>query len=216
MTVPSVFIIGDSISMQYGPYLEAYLQGWCRYLRKTENTHAQEEEDLDVPSGPNGGDSSMVRRYLQHRAQSKPINTELMLVNCGLHDIKRDPETAAIQVPLDTYQENLLGIIDSAKKMTPQLVWIRTTPCDDAIHNQRNKQFYRYAKDCRAYNDAADAIMCREGIPEIDLFTLTNNLGPTSYIDHVHFTEEVRQIQAAFIAGWLHSYIRTHDYEMPT
>lgn len=49
--------------------------------------------------------------------------------------------------------------------------------------------------------------ICRQmadaGVPTVDLHTFTADLGPDLFCDHVHFTEPVRRLQAAFIAGWL-------------
>lgn len=40
-------------------------------------------------------------------------------------------------------------------------------------------------------------------VPYIDMYNFTNNLGEDIYFDHVHYKEEVRKLQAAFIAGHL-------------
>ena len=88
-----------------------------------------------------------------------------------------------------------------------RLVWIRTTPCDERVHNRPGMDFHRFAADCDAYNAAADAVMAAAGVPVIDLHTFTRNLGPDLYCDHVHFHEQVREKQAAFIAGWVLGYL---------
>ncbi len=80
---------------------------------------------------------------------------------------------------------------------------MRTTPCDEQVHNTRSMQFHRYAADCAAYNAVADHIMVEAGVPVIDLYTFTCNLGPDLYCDHVHFPVPIREKQAAFLAGWL-------------
>lgn len=57
-----LYVIGDSISIQYGPYLEADFRGVMGYPRK----EGEEEAllNLDIPQGANGGDSSMVHAFL--------------------------------------------------------------------------------------------------------------------------------------------------------
>lgn len=46
--------------------------------------------------------------------------------------------------------------------------------------------------------------MMTDGVPAIDLFAFTRALGGNEiFCDHVHFTETVRQLQAAYIAGYL-------------
>ncbi|HBC88526.1 MAG TPA: lipase [Lentisphaeria bacterium] len=197
-----IYVIGDSISIQYGPYLKKYLSGVIEYSRK----EGEEEAllNLDKPIGANGGDSSMVLTFLKAKSKSGGIDADLLLLNCGLHDIKTDPKTGKKQVPLEEYKKNLKEIVSVVSKMKPKLVWIRTTPCDEKVHNSRPKmEFHRFSADCMAYNDAADRIMEESGVAVIDLYTFTANLGDSPYCDHVHFHEHIREKQASFIAGWL-------------
>lgn len=200
-----LYVIGDSISIQYGPYLERALHGIMHYARKEGETEAQ--LNLDRPQGANGGDSSMVLAFLQGIQEQGGIDADVMLVNCGLHDIKIDPLTGTKQVELAAYQENLCAIVVTVRAMVPLLVWVRTTPCDEQVHNHRQVSFYRFAADCALYNEAADAIMHEAGVPSIDLHTFTANLGPDLYYDHVHFHEPIRAQQGAFIAGWLNHWL---------
>jgi len=202
-----VYVIGDSISIHYGPYLQGYLKGimGC-YARK----EGEEEAllNLDNPQGPNGGDSSMVLSFLKGKARSDGIVADLLLVNCGLHDIKTNPSTGTKQVPLHQYEENLRAILQTVATMRPQLIWIRTTPCDDAVHNRPGMSFHRFSADCASYNAVADRIMSAAGVPSIDLHTFTLNLGTDLYCDHVHFHDHVREKQAAFIAGWFAAFTK--------
>lgn len=204
-----IFVIGDSISIQYGPYLERDLAGQLAYARKCGEDLAI--QNLDIAQGANGGDSSMVLAYLRARAAAGGIPADLLLVNCGLHDIKTDPQTGVRQIPRDAYAANLEAIVDTAEAMGLPLVWIRTTPCDERVHNRHRTNFHRFAADCNAYNETADAIMARRGVPSIDLHAFTLNCSDESarYCDHVHFVDAVRQLQAAFLAGWLLAFTRT-------
>jgi len=161
--------------------------------------------NLDNPQGANGGDSARVLRYVKSRAEQGGFDTDLLLFNCGLHDIKKDPATGDLQVPLEEYRRNLESIVELVEGMSCSLVWIRTTPFDETEHNIRSqsKGFVRMTADGDAYNTVADDVMTRAGIPMIDLHAFTRNLGDDLYLDHVHFTEPVREKQAAFIADWL-------------
>lgn len=197
-----IYIIGDSISIGYGPFLKQYLAGTAiEYSRK--EGEAEALLNLDKPQGANGGDSSMVLAFLKGLAKTAGIKADLMLVNCGLHDMRRAPETRVFQVPIGQYEQNLRAIIAVAQEMKTALAWIRTTPCDENVHNRPGMKFLRFAADCAAYNAAADRVMQAAGVPLIDLFTFTKNLGTDLFRDHVHFHEHVCQKQAAFIAGWL-------------
>lgn len=196
-----IYVVGDSISIQYGPFLKAYLDGVAEYARK----EGEEEAllNLDRPQGANGGDSGMVLSFLEAKARTGGIDADLLLVNCGLHDIKTDPTTGNKQVALPQYEENLRGIVQVARQMQTKLIWMRTTPCDEKVHNHAAMAFHRFAADGVRYNQAADAIMQAAGVPIVDLYTFTRNLGPDLYCDHVHFYEPVREKQAAFLAGWI-------------
>jgi lysophospholipase L1-like esterase len=201
-----IHVVGDSISIQYGPYLEKYLAGVIAYSRK----EGEEEAllNLDQPQGANGGDSGMVLSFLEAKARSGGVDADLLLLNCGLHDIKTDPGTGTRQVSMNDYKANLKAIINVVAGMNCRLIWIRTTPCDEAVHNREGKTFHRFSADCEAYNKAADEIMASAGIPAIDLYTFTRNLGDDLYCDHVHFHDHIREKQAAFIAGWLMAFTR--------
>jgi len=101
-----ICIIGDSISIHYGPFLKTFLQGIMEYSRK----EGEEEAllNLDNPQGANGGDSSMVLRFLKSKVNSEDkIDADLLLVNCGLHDIRTDPKKGTRQIAIDEYSSNL-------------------------------------------------------------------------------------------------------------
>jgi len=197
----SVFVIGDSISIQYGPYLEQFLQGFWAYDRKRDD--GQSSANLDNPAGANGGDSGMVLDYVIIRLKDPNFKPDVLVLNCGLHDIKTPVGTTQKQVPLETYKSNLIQIHDLLTMRGINLVWVRTTPVDDEQHNSRQQSFHRFASDVDAYNEAADAIFNAREIPIVDLYQFTKNLGADTFIDHVHYGEEVRAKQAAFIAGFL-------------
>ncbi len=199
-----VYVIGDSISLQYGPYLKEYLNGIMEYSRKEGDEEAM--LNLDKPQGSNGGDSSMVLSFLEAKAASDSIDADIILLNCGLHDIKTNPATGEKQIPIELYEKNLRAIVKAVAKMKTRLVWIRTTPCDENVHNRKGMSFHRFSSDCAKYNDAADRVMKEAFIPVIDLHKFTVNLGNELFCDHVHFQEHVRQKQASFLAGWLSSW----------
>jgi lysophospholipase L1-like esterase len=196
-----LYVLGDSISIQYGPYLERYVGEDFTYARKS----AVEESALDLPNpqGDNGGDSSMVLAFLNAKEETGGIPADLLLLNCGLHDIKTDPQTGTKQVSIESYVANLRQIVEIVRRLRLDLVWVRTTPCDETIHNARQSTFHRFAADVERYNQVADAVMSAAGVPIVDLFRFTHALGPDLYCDHVHFHEHVRAQQAAFLAGWL-------------
>ncbi|PCJ60577.1 MAG: lipase [Planctomycetota bacterium] len=202
----SIFIIGDSISIQYGPYLEKNVTSFLKYSRK-----AGEEEalkNLDIPAGANGGNSNLVFNYLKHKVNSNELTADFILFNCGLHDIKVDNLTKEYQVSLPDYANNLNAILELLKTKTIKPIWIRTTPVVDGRHSAEGTTFDRTEKDCHEYNKRADSIMNENNIPIIDLFTFTKRFGDEAYCDHVHFHESVREKQAGFISDWLKEFLK--------
>ncbi len=208
--LPRLFVIGDSISIQYGPYLEALLAGKLSYDRKRDTGNECALADLNIAGGANGGDSSMVLAYLRHRRATDPILADYLLLNCGLHDIKAHPTNHALQIPLDQYRKNLAAILDEARAAHLRVLWVRTTPVIDEIHNTRVFDFHRHAAGVAAYNEAADTIMRADGIPILDLHTFSQSLLPAGFIDHVHYSEEARAKQAAFLAREILRHTQPH------
>lgn len=194
-----IFVLGDSISIHYGPYLKSMLTGTWEYDRKRED--GQSVQDLDQPAGGNGGDSRMVFEYIRNHCNELG-KYDMLLLNCGLHDIKTHPETMEKQVSQDEYVANLGRTLELLEKLEICTIWVRTTPVSDELHN-RVKGFFRYNRDVEQYNKAADRLMEEKGIQIIDLYSFTRSLGEELHYDGVHFHERIRQLQAAFLAGWL-------------
>ena len=91
----------------------------------------------------------------------------VLLINCGLHDIKC-ADTAANsagtpQIPLERYRCNVYEALTIARKglHATHVVWVRTTPVVDAVHNHSDSAFHRHSARLAQYNDAADKI-CAE------------------------------------------------------
>lgn len=193
----TLHVVGDSISQHYGPHLAHFLQDSCAYSRKESMPG-----DPNEPNGANGGDSALVLRYLDACAQCAQ-HWDYLLLNCGLHDLRTDPATGMQQQPLDAYERNLRRIVPLAQSLAGRVLWVRTTPVVDAVHNSAGQSFLRFAADIDRYNAVADTVMREHGVPLIDLFSFTARLGAGIYADHVHYTEPAQRLQAAFLAGYL-------------
>lgn len=196
----SLYVIGDSISIQYGPYLKEYLAGIADYDRLRDSGQAL--QDLDQAIGANGGDSRRVLSIIREKLETGTWQPDYLLLNCGLHDLRANPGDKTIhQVEIDEYRKNLDTIVRLAQGRDIQLIWVRTTPVVDSIHNRLSSSFHRYLADVEAYNRAADTIMQSYGVPSIDLFGFTHQAGPGVFHDHAHFTPEFQRLQAAYLAG---------------
>ena len=205
MPTPSVFIIGDSISCYYGRHLEGMLRGQFRYDRKV-GTHKLKNLD-DGTDGVNGGDSRMVLAYLTGMLKHRSFRPDWLLLNCGLHDVKTDLATCQRQVGIGEYQDNLRTISAMVRQRDIRLVWVRSTPVNDRYFHDRevpaSLATSRFNADIVRYNRVADRVMRGQGVPILDLYTFTRNLGAGVYSDNVHFNETGAMAQAAFLAGCL-------------
>ncbi len=197
----NLFVVGDSISMQYGTYLQTATTGIYNYARKTGKELAV-LQDANQTQSANGGDSARVLAYLTAMKNDPNFTPDVLLINCGLHDIKTIPQTDQKQVTIDKYAENLKNIVSLTKDIGAKMVWLRTTPVDDARHNKPGRSFFRYNKDVIAYNKVADSIMQQGKIPTIDLYKFTDELKTEGekYVDHVHYNKHTRKLHAEFIA----------------
>src|SRR3989304_5207276 len=100
----SFFVIGDSISIGYGLYLEKMVKDVFNCVSGRRNR--QPIENSESPVGVYGGDSNMTLKYLED--QSKEIkNYDILLFNFGLHDIRTNTETQKRQVDIQGYEKNL-------------------------------------------------------------------------------------------------------------
>ncbi len=207
-----LFVLGDSISIQYGPYLKGKLTEYFIYDRKKGIEQAL--ADLEKPVGANGGDSRQVLAYLSEESE-KDIQYDVLLLNCGLHDLRVDVLTGNHQVEPEEYRSNLNEIIEIAGKISKKIIWVESTPIIDEIHNSMSKGMQRFEADVNLYNKIANGIMVGNNIDAIKLHDFTLNLGPKAFYDHAHFTEEARKLQAEFIAMQLISGLLNRNF-IPT
>ena len=194
-----LFVLGDSISIHYTPYLRKYLGTEWDIRRKGDIPAPEIPGEIDHE---NGSDSATVLRYLQ--AVIHTIQQETILLNAGLHDIKRFPApTDACMMSLDQYCLNLRQCLDIIRSAGKKTIWVTMTPVDEKLHAANETAFYRLEKDVEAYDLASWGLMQENQIPWIDLGGFTRKIESPLYCDHVHFTENVRSLHGAYLAGSL-------------
>jgi len=210
--LPRLFVIGSSTTLLFGPYLKAMVAGEYHYARKGDESEQIKlaMANLDVPSGASAGDSNRVLAYLRSLEPSGGLAADVVLIQVGAHDIKRSRSTGQVQVPLDDYCRNVEAIADWLIQRGIATHWLSSGPLDEKIHNAACAAFERREQDMNDYNAALQAILNRKGIPILDLAGYTLRLGPLSETlkDHIHFKDPIVQLQAAYIAGYLHALAR--------
>ena len=183
-----LLIVGDSISVGYEPVVRRELAALALVQHNPDN----------------GGDSSNVLAHVDGWLAA--VRPDLVTLNCGLHDIKRDRRTGAYQVPLDLYRRNLRTIADRIAAAGPRLLWVTTTPVIEQRH-RLSRDFDRFNADIDAFNAAAAQVL--PTLDVIDLHAAATGLGLETVIapDGVHFTPAGYESLGQFIAARLRELI---------
>lgn len=193
--LPILYSSGDSISLGYWPYLEAELNNEV-------NVYYQQELAKDIPQVNlrNNGHASLAYGVLETAFKNERFKPEYCLMNCGLHMI------ATHQNKVAEYGEWIEKLDDLIKKHNAKLIWVLTTPYAQSFRPQQNLVIIKF-------NETAKAIATKRGIPVVDLHACTldavKDLGEKNvYEDGVHFKDEVKKRQAAFIAARVREIIK--------
>jgi lysophospholipase L1-like esterase len=167
----TIILIGDSIRMGYLPYVRQELEG---------------EAEVWGPE-INGGDS---RNVLAHLDDWLGREAALVHLNCGLHDLKREFDSDATQVPLTEYSINVEHILSRIKAAALPVIWATTTPVNEKWHHE-NKPFDRREEDVRAFNESALEVTRRLQVPVDDLHAAVLAMGRDEHLqpDGVHFSD---------------------------
>lgn len=188
--MPDVVLIGDSIRMGY------------------EATVRAELPNLDIWSPEqNGGDSENILKHLDK--WTKAHTPQIIHINCGLHDLKKDFETGTAQVPLEKYRNNITQILTALQNETEAtLIWALTTPVNETWHHER-KGFDRFEADVLSYNQVAQEICKTLKIPVNDLYGIIQDAGRDNLLkpDGVHFDEPGCQLLGKAVAKMIQSQI---------
>ena len=167
----TIVLIGDSIRVGYQENVREQLADWV-------DVWAPEE---------NGGTSENVLAHLDEWALSR--HADVVHINCGLHDIKKEFNQDILAVPPRAYAENVRSILTRLQAETEAtVVWALTTPVNQDWHH-RNKTFDRFETDVVTYNTAASEISRELGITVNDLYSVVVSAGADNILqkDGVHF-----------------------------
>lgn len=175
---PKALILGDSISIGYTKPVVELLRGKAEVRRPNANCGSTlaglEKLDKWIEGGP----------------------WKVIHFNWGLHDLcyrnpdskaqgSRDKVNGKISVPLDQYEKNLETLVERLEKTGAKLVFATTTIVPEGESG-------RIAGDDVRYNEAAEAIMKKRGIPVDDLHALSKTFAPELFQapGNVHYKPE--------------------------
>lgn len=185
--MPTVLIIGDSISIGYTKPLTALLKGKATVVH-------------------NPGNAQHSRFGLEHLdAWLGETEWDVIHFNHGLHDLKyvndsgknvRVREEGHIQIPLDEYGKNMEAIVLRLKKTDAQLIFATTTPFPDRPGGPLREEF-----QVVKYNDVALEIMKKHGVAVNDLYSFAfPRLEELQQPRNVHFTPDGSKALAGEVA----------------
>lgn len=161
--LPTVFVIGDSISIGYTPPLTKLLAG------KAVVKH-------------NPGNAQDTRFGVKSLAGwLKGERPDIIHFNWGLWDLVDGGKA----VPIDEYEKNLKQLVGQLKETKATLIWASTTPVPQVNGRKRRDA------DVQAYNAVAKKIMDENGIAIDDLYTVAKGkLDQLQTPNDVHFTKK--------------------------
>ena len=191
----TVVLIGDSTRM-------GYQESVCELLAGRAEVWAPEE---------NGGTSENVLAHLNEWALSR--QADVVHVNCGLHDLKKEFGRDTAAVPLGNYADNVRTILTRLKTETDATIaWATSTPVNQEWHH-KNKPFDRFEADVVAYNTAATDIARELDIIVNDLFSVVNSAGRDSLLlpDGVHFSPEGCALLGRRVADCIREILRNAE-----
>ena len=168
-----LLLIGDSICLDYGKYINEYTDKNIHIYGMPGREQAY--ENLDIPVGGNGGDSSNVLKWITNPENEHLLKCDYFFFNAGLHDVKHNAPDFEFQVSVEKYAENLKKIIDFMSKRKIKVVFINTTPADGSRYASIS-EFVRKTEDVPVYNLAAEKVCAEKNVQVIDLFSFTTSL----------------------------------------
>lgn len=192
--LPNVLILGDSISIGYTLEVREQLRAKANVFRPM-STDGRKPENC---SGTTAG----VQRIDQWLAERK---WAVIHFNWGLHDLKHvdakgqpsDRAEDTVQATVEQYTSNLEVIVGKLKATGARLVFATTTPVVPGTGKP-----LRDPEAPARYNQAALAIMQRQGIAVDDLFVFCSpHLAEWQLPHNVHFTAAGSKALAGQVAG---------------
>jgi lysophospholipase L1-like esterase len=192
-----ITLIGDSIRMGYTPFVADALAG---------------EAEIWGPVN-NGGPSGNVLSHLDEWILTRTPAADVVHVNAGLHDLKKDFESGRPQASLAEYEANVRQILSKLRDWRDRtgapVIWATMTPVNEQRHHA-TKGFDRFEADVADYNAAAVRVARELDVPVNDLFAVIESGGRDRLLgpDGVHFTAEGYKLLARAVVACVQESLR--------
>ena len=177
-----VSLIGDSIRMNSEKYtLESLPQDF----------------EIESPA-ENCESSSVVIGNLDKWIDS---DSNLVHLNCGLHDIRFNSGYAKPVTAVNDYLANLNSIFSYLSTLDGAIIWATSTPFVEAIHNEA-KESKRYVSDLILYNELSVSLAKEYGFYINDLFSKLKNADYRQLLlkDGIHYNQQGNKLIGKLVA----------------
>ena len=185
--LPRILVIGDSISMGYRSYIAEHFKG---------------KAYVDYWVG--GGTDNMEGENATGKCAWKGVlsNGPYDVVTWNSMSLHSWPKPE--RCPEDTYVARMMQAVEFITKIAPstKFIWVRTTPWRTTpetgrptLNTVENERIIRF-------NKMTDEIMAKAGIPEVDLYALSENKLDTVAAgskDSVHWNADISRLFAGAI-----------------
>jgi lysophospholipase L1-like esterase len=189
---PRILIIGDSISMDYTPYVQDYFKDKAIVVRIPENGQHT------------GFGLKRIREYIGNE------KWDIIQFNYGLHDLcyrhpdsklygRRDKIKGKLPFSIDTYEANLDSLVTIMKELSnAKLIFVTTTYVPE-------NEGGRFAKDAIIYNEVAKKVMNKHHVIVNDIYDQSIEIHQKYGLgdDDVHYTDEGSEMLAKIICEFL-------------
>ena len=188
-SLPQVLLIGDSISIGYTSGVTEILKNEAVITHNKANAEHT------------GTGLKQLDKWLG------TTKWDVIHFNWGLWDLcyrhpdskvqgNRDKVHGKITTTPEQYEQNLEMLVQRLEKTGAVLIWANTTVVPE---NEEG----RFVGDDKKYNEVAERVMKKHGIPIDDLNTITSGFGPELFEGpgNVHYTKEGYKKLAVLVAG---------------
>ncbi len=179
-----VTLIGDSIRINSQAFVREHLPQPFEIAAPSENCES----------------SRKVVKEIQNWIPSN--TTGIVHLNCGLHDIRHDPEKNSPVSSPDVYVANLREIFKYLASTATTVIWATSTPINELAHNS-NKLSRRYQADLLNYNSLSTTLARSFGFKVNDLYDklLMANGQNLLLSDGVHFNQAGNELVGKCVAA---------------
>ncbi len=198
-----VLLIGDSIRLNYQPYVQKELEGEFDVWGVEENNrfakYTLNELGRIFQAFSKRETERIDQQILEPTAKAVdcPVYPDIIHWNNGLWDTSIVCKEDGAFTPIDEYISYMSKILRELRKVTDKIIFATTTPVKPENPNQVNDIIVEY-------NSAITDYMKKEGVVINDLYTLvSDNIDECIAMDNIHLSEYGREVCAKQVAEYI-------------